>query len=100
MSRYIVRYLGCRKYKWRLQRVPEVEKETQESRWSDSYSDKDVGPVVPVKTYRNMKVIWMILLLILLYVLGYEDLQSQKRKTDLWTELSSVSWKMRTLTSK
>lgn len=99
MSRYIVN-TGMQEIQMEAATGSQVEKETQESRWSDeSYSDKDVGPVVPVKTYRNMKVIWMILLLILLYVLGYE-IYKAKRKTDLWTELSSVSWKMRTLTSK
>ena len=59
----------------------QVEKETQESRWSDeSYSDKDVGPVVPVNNRnRDMKVIWMILLLILLCVLGYEIYKAKKK---------------------
>ena len=55
-------------------------KTTQESRWSDkANSDKDVGPVVPVKTDRDMKVIWMILLLILLCVLGYEIYKAKKK---------------------
>ena len=41
--------------------------------------NKDVGPVVPVKTDRDMKVIWMILLLILLCVLGYEIYKAKKK---------------------
>ena len=79
MSRYIVN-TGMQEIQMEAATGSQVEKETQESRWSDeSYSDKDVGPVVPVKTYRNMKVIWMILLLILLYVLGYEIYKAKKK---------------------
>lgn len=79
MSRYIVN-TGMQEIQMEVATGSQVEKETQESRWSDeSYSDKDVGPVVPVKTYRNMKVIWMILLLILLYVLGYEIYKAKKK---------------------
>ena len=79
MNRYIVN-TGMQEIQMEAATGSQVEKETQESRWSDeSYSDKDVGPVVPVKTYRNMKVIWMILLLILLYVLGYEIYKAKKK---------------------
>ena len=79
MSRYIVN-TGMQEIQMEAATGSQVEKETQESRWSDeSYSDKDVGPVVPVKTYRNMKVIWMILLLILLCVLGYEIYKAKKK---------------------
>ena len=79
MSRYIVN-TGMQEIQMEAATGSQVEKETQESRWSDeSYSDKDVGPVVPVKTYRNMTVIWMILLLILLYVLGYEIYKAKKK---------------------
>lgn len=79
MSRYIVN-TGMQEIQMEAATGSQVEKETQESKWSDeSYSDKDVGPVVPVKTYRNMKVIWMILLLILLCVLGYEIYKAKKK---------------------
>lgn len=50
--------------------------------WKDALqylTDKDVGPVVLVKTDRDMKVIWMILLLILLCVLGYEIYKAKKK---------------------
>lgn len=79
MNRYIVN-TGMQEIQMEAATGSQVKKETQESRWSDkANSDKDVGPVVPVKTDRDMKVIWMILLLILLCVLGYEIYKAKKK---------------------
>ena len=79
MNRYIVN-TGMQEIQMEAATGSQVKKETQESRWSDeAYSDKDVGPVVLVKTDRDMKVIWMILLLILLCVLGYEIYKAKKK---------------------
>ena len=80
MSRYIVN-TGMQEIQMEAATGSQVEKETQESRWSDeSYSDKDVGPVVPVKTYREHESDLDDITFNITLCIRIRDLQSQKER--------------------